>query len=235
MEDKIGCLIVHGFGGSVWEIQPLSDYLSSKGIVTVCPKLKGHTGVRRDLAHVNYEDWIQSAQEGLDELKSKCSFIVLVGFSMGGLICVNLALKNHVDSIVTLNTPIYYWDFKRIALNLKQDFKRRDYKYLKFYVRTSVEKPLYSLINFRKLLYITKPLFKEINNPMLIIQALEDDTVQRRSADYIYKTISSVHKELKYFTGSDHIICRSSVCSKVFNTAYEFLNKIYEMKNRSVL
>jgi carboxylesterase len=62
MVNKIGCLIIHGFGGNIEEIKPLKQYLDRQGFTTICPQLKGHTGRRRDLGKYGYTDWIESAE-----------------------------------------------------------------------------------------------------------------------------------------------------------------------------
>jgi len=226
MTKKIGCLIVHGFGGSLEEISPLSNYLTSKGFYVVCPKLKGHTGKRRDLRGVSYEDWIESAEEGLKKLEAYCDSIVLIGFSMGGLISVNLSLKYKVHGIVTLNCPIYYWDFKKIFLNILQDIYNKKPSHISRYIKSSLDKPLSSLINFKVLLQKTKPLFKEVRCPIFIAQALGDEIVQVRSAEYIYKNISSHIKQIKYYKDSNHLICLSSISQLVLNDILEFISNI---------
>ncbi|MDF2675656.1 MAG: hypothetical protein K0R09_3928 [Clostridiales bacterium] len=33
----IGCLLIHGFGGSISEVQPLADRLAEKGFKVECP------------------------------------------------------------------------------------------------------------------------------------------------------------------------------------------------------
>ena len=63
--DKLGCLIIHGFGGGIYEIKSLDDYLIEHGYITSCPRLKGHTGNYRDMKSTDYKDWIASAEEEL--------------------------------------------------------------------------------------------------------------------------------------------------------------------------
>jgi carboxylesterase len=43
--NKLGCLIIHGFGGGIFEIESLADYLTERGYIAACPELKGHTGL----------------------------------------------------------------------------------------------------------------------------------------------------------------------------------------------
>ena len=78
----------------------------------ICPAHAGQTERRFDLRKARYTDWISSAERGLLDLTSRCRSVYIIGFSMGGLIAFNLALKHPVAGIVTINTPIYYWDVR---------------------------------------------------------------------------------------------------------------------------
>jgi Esterase/lipase len=225
MNKKIGFLIIHGFAGNVDEIEPLNNYLLNKGFITQCTKLKGHTGKRADLAKVNYIDWISSAEESLLKLSSQCRKVIVIGFSMGGLIAVNLALKHNVDGLITLSTPIYHWDMKRVGLNILSDFKTRKFKNLNHYTKAAIRIPFTAMINFKILLAKTKPLFKQVRCPMFITQGLLDDTVHHRSADYIYSNIASEQKMIKYYNNSNHIICKSEDKDEVFNDISMFINE----------
>ena len=226
MSQDMGYLILHGFGGNIQEIEPLSGYLRDKGHIVIAPKLAGHTGKRNDLARVRYCDWIASAGQAYLQLQKQCEKIIIIGFSMGGLLATHLAVQNKITAMVTMNMPIYYWDFKRIILNIREDFKLRSYNNVKQYLKRSSDKPLLSLIQFRILLSKTKPLLKQIENPIFVIQALEDDTVQCRSAKYIHEHASSTYKRIKYYENSGHMICHSIAAEQAFEDVYTFVQDV---------
>jgi len=123
MNKKIGCLIIHGFAGNLKDIEKLNRFLLKKGFETSCPLLKGHALTKKDLARTSYSDWISSAEESLMELSKKSDRVVLIGFSMGGLIAFNLAIKHDIYKMVTLSAPIYHWDLKRMVTNIINDIK----------------------------------------------------------------------------------------------------------------
>lgn len=226
MHKKLGCLLIHGFGGSTEEVRPLSEKLTEEGYRVLCPSLKGHTGIRKDLKTVTYRDWIASAQSDLEKLKKECDSICIIGFSMGGLIAVQLARKYPAAAVVTLNSPIYYWDVKRVFLNIVDDFKRKSYDNISRYINSGRKLPLNALIQFRQLLSQTKPLLQEIRCPVFVAQALQDDTVRKKSADYIYSHVSSKEKSLQFYEGSGHLILWSKAAEKVMNDVLYFLYKL---------
>ena len=162
MDNRTGCLIIHGFGGNIDEIKPLAKFMEDKGFITFCPSLKGHTGDKKSLSGVSYKDWIESADKGLKYLLPKCDRVIVIGFSMGGLIGVHLAAKYNIYALATLSSPIYYWDVKRICLNILQDIKTKNFTNLKRYTNTGSRLPFSALVNFRIILSKTKPLFKKV-------------------------------------------------------------------------
>jgi len=225
-QNKLGCLVIHGFGGGIYEIEALADYLTDKDYLVVCPKLKGHTGNGRDMKGATYEDWIKSAEESLLILKEKTDSIAIIGFSMGGLIAVNLACKYDVKVLVTINTPIFYWNIPKVLFNLMDDVKNKRLNNVNRYLNAKKSSPLISMINFLLMLNKTKPKLKEINCPFLINQALDDDTVKVRSVDYIYNNISSESKKIKYYENGGHLILTNNAAQKVSADIEEFLKSL---------
>jgi carboxylesterase len=221
-----GCLLIHGFGGSIAEIYPLASRLTEAGYDVVCPKLKGHTGIRRDLKRVRYTDWIASAEEELLELKHRCRRVFLIGFSMGGLIAINLAQKYGAAGLVTINTPIYYWDVRRIASNIVMGLTGNNFRVIRRYLRATVAFPASALINFNLLLKRTKPMVKDICCPIFIAQGLDDDTVKNISAHYLADNVSSSVKELRFYENSGHQMLWSPASDEVIAHIRAFIKKI---------
>jgi carboxylesterase len=199
-----GILLIHGFAGNIEEIKPLRDYLIQKGYPVECPLLQGHGLTKRELSLTSYRDWIASAELACLNLSKRCDRIVAVGFSMGGLIAVNL-WNYGFSGFVTVNTPIYYWNPWIIAGNLTRDFRRYGAKYL----AASMDKSLSSMLEFQKLLTKTKPMFGNITCKTMVVQVLDDDTVHRKSAEYILKKIRA-EKSLLRLPSGGHLVFQTT-------------------------
>ncbi len=227
-KDKLGCLIIHGFGGGIYEIKSLEDHLKEHGYITSCPILKGHTGNGKDMKSANYEDWIASAEEELIILMEETDNIAIIGFSMGGLIAVNLASKYDIKAIVTINTPIYYWNLKRVGLNIYDDFRKKQLSNLKRYINAKKASPMISMINFLKLLNTTKLKLPKIDCSFLVIQTKDDDTSRLKSSDYIYDNINSKDKNIILYEEGGHTVLVNQHKDKVIKDVEEFIGKIDE-------
>ncbi len=198
-----GILLFHGFAGNPEEVEPLRDFLTERGYRVECPLLPGHGGTKTELSKTTHDDWLTSAEQAYLALSRECGGIVAVGFSMGGLLAANL-WNYKLKGLVTVNTPVFYWNPKVIAVNLFSDFKQYGRKYLD----VSTDKSFSSLIEFLRLLKKTKPMFGNITCKTLVVQALDDDTVHHKSADYIIKRIRA-EKTVCMMPGGGHMIFES--------------------------
>lgn len=233
MINKTGCLIIHGFAGNLKEIELLENYLSQKGYITLCPKLPGHTENKKDLLKADYKQWINTVKEAYEQLSQKCDLIVLIGFSMGGLLniqCLTELANGKISNakmektlLITLNTPIFHWDFKIIVANLLHDIKSKKFENFRFYLEVSFRIPILALLQFKSLLINTKPLLKNITCPIFVVQGMLDDTVQKRSAYYIYNKVNSNIKQIKFYENSVHQICRGLDKEILFEDIYKFI------------
>lgn len=222
--EKLGCLIIHGFGGGIFEIESLADYLTDRDYIVACPKLKGHTGIGKDMKTADYKDWINSAEAELVKLMEKTQNIAIIGFSMGGLIAVNLACKYDIKIIVTINTPIYYWNLYRVGLNIFDDCKNRRANNIKRYIMAKNASPAISMINFLRLLNSTKTKLADINCPFLILQTKDDDTTRLKSTNFIYDNIKSAEKGIILYEKGGHQVLSSSYKEKIIMDIEKFLN-----------
>lgn len=221
-----GCLLIHGFGGDLSEIQPLESFLTSQGIVVQCVALPGHTGIRKDLGSADHLDWIASAQDALDTLQKRCDTPFIIGFSMGGLIAANLACDTRVAGIALLSSPIFCWDKKRILRNVLSDLKSRERSHIAHYLHSTVKFPLRALLQFNLLLKKTKKRLSLVTCPVFIAQGLLDDTVSPQSAEYLRRFTSASQKTVKYYARSSHLICHSADRQALFNDLLTYMAEV---------
>ncbi len=224
--NNIGCLLLHGFGGNVKEVAPLASRLSDLGYRVLCPSLKGHTGKREDLQGVNFADWIVSAEEGLLSLQSDCDVVYIIGFSMGGLLAINIGLKHNIGGIVTINTPIYYFNIKRAFINSVNVLIQKDFKTIRCNIKAASVLPFGSLLNFILLVKATKPRIKGLRCPVFIAQAIDDPTVRKSSAHYIFRNTGSPLKRLQFYDSSEHLILLSEEAELVIKDVISFISEL---------
>lgn len=104
----VGVAVVHGLTGNPNSTRPLGERLAEEGYTVEVPRLPGHGTSTRDMARTRYADWRATVDGLLDDLSARCDKVVLVGLSMGGTLCLDVASArpDDVAGVVAINAQI---------------------------------------------------------------------------------------------------------------------------------
>ena len=233
-------LLVHGFADTPYDMRPVGDYLAEKGIASYAPLLAGHGTSVRDMEKTGWPDWVKSAEDAYKALASRYDKVYIVGFSMGGNIAVHLASKYDTAGIVLLAPSIFMLERGRLitteaAIRDLSHFVMTDYiinnEEDAAYDISAIEgrtvytlfpvKCLRSLVNFMEL---TRSELPKVDEPVLVIQSLNDDTVDISGPGYVLDHVESTDKDTVWVERSRHLITLDLDKSAVFRETYEFIN-----------
>ncbi len=226
-----GCLLIHGFTGGPYEVEPLAEFLREHtDWEIVVPTLPGH-GEVLELRGVKHTEWIEHAEEQLQELNQKCDEIYVVGFSMGGLIASYLSVKYNVKKLVLLSAAARYLNVKQLFKDVA-DLVREgvngsiaENELYRRYKNKISQTPILSAYEFRKVVGMVRPILKNVDIPTFIAQGENDGIVPPQSAQYIYERISSDKKDLYFSPKAKHLICHSDENEELFRNILKFLLK----------
>jgi carboxylesterase len=84
----------HGFGGTVAEIRPPLDVLAGAGYAVDAGLLAGHGTRAEALQDLVFDDWLEGARQRAKAAIERYQRIVLLGFSLGSLIALELAAED---------------------------------------------------------------------------------------------------------------------------------------------
>ncbi|MEC5424689.1 alpha/beta fold hydrolase [Virgibacillus sp. C22-A2] len=227
----IGCLVIHGYTGGPYEVDPLANFLKENTNWHIeVPTLPGH-GRQLNLKDVSHKKWITAAESSLKQLKNKYDEIYLIGFSMGGMIAAYLAAKYKVDKLVLLAPSGKYLSFKQLSIDaagMLADGVNGNLKKNKLYIHYKKKVgsvPFTANLEFLKLVKFTRRYLKKIDSPVLIAQGQQDGMVPFKTAYYLNKEISSKRKEVVFFERSRHLICLGDDRDTLNTMVYNFLMK----------
>ena len=219
---KTAYLIIHGFGGGPEETAFLETYLKTKELDTYSVLIYGHGGSKKDLKSSNCADWIASVESFISSLRQKYARIVLLGFSMGGLLSIYVANTPQIDKIVLVNTPIFFWNMKIILKDIAITIKNPRSEKLNYYMESITKTSLKSGIDFLHLLHKTKKKIEKVKKPTLIIQCKGDESVHYKSGRYIKNKMGD-DATLRYYDGGCHQVfikspeVRETVCDCIYD------------------
>lgn len=223
MSRRRGCLVLYGLGNTEYHVKPLTDQLKKEGFTVHFPELAGHGVHKGNMRSVTFLDWLTSAQKGFEKLVANCDEVHVIGFSMGGLLALNLAINEHVTTVTTINTPVYYPNTKLIFRNILRDIGRRTNKHTSRYLRARYV-PISALRELKKLLIHTKNLLPSVTPPAYLIQAVNDDVVKNTSIKYLTENTGSEQVKTKYYLGGGHVLLRSNYSKIVIDDILQFID-----------
>lgn len=253
MNKKIGILILHGFTANPSQLKDLKKFLLKKGFIVRTPLIAGHDDIRNKLIKTTTDDWKRSVKKSYLQLKKETSKIFIIGNSFGSNLGLWLVkeFNNEPAGIITLNAPIFlkYHNFILFRLNTYGLFKKYYYKpkkvyksfwvflksvFLKFkkningiFYLNNCQDDIIPVKSFRQFLkFIKKETKKNLSNikvPIFITHSLLDTVVEPKSANFIYKNISSEKKHLYWFESSCHVILNDEKKEILFEKIYNFI------------
>ncbi|NTW00510.1 MAG: alpha/beta fold hydrolase [Oscillochloris sp.] len=188
----IGCLMFHGIGGSPAELRGLGEHLASRGHTVLGARLAGHGGSPADYYHSRWTEWVTSTEAAYDELRTHCSQIVVVGFSLGGVLGLRLTQHRPVAGLVTMGSRVLGGDWRfTLSPLLRYTYGWRD-------------PSMAPLAELRSLISQVRPLLPKVQTPALVMHGRADTVIRPENAMAIHRQIASPQKELVWWEETGH-------------------------------
>lgn len=225
----VGILMLHGFSGGPYEINPLAEYIKENtNWVIETPTLTGH-GETLSLKGYKAEHWLMDAEISYRKLAKIVDEIIVIGFSMGGIIGLYLAKRYNVKKLVLLSAAAKYVAPAQLLKDLRMlvgDAKNGDLKeneLFKRYGNKIKDVPMSSAVQFMKIVRMVEPYIQTINTPTYIVQGQCDGLVPFTTAQYLYDQLPSSEKYIFFSPNGKHHICYSDDCNEWFPKVLNFL------------
>lgn len=230
--DRLGVLLLHGFTSHLSAVSALTPHLDKAGIEYAMPVLRGHGTRFEDLDGVTAKDWYVDAERALIDLWNRVDKVVVVGFSMGGLVALELAMRHpgKIVGVVSAATSLKFTNplarfSRQLATTVKYwpspepindpALRDRNQNYAKFPVAT-----FGSLYDYSR--EITSRL-GEVHVPIRILQSKKDSIVMPVAASIIYAKVSSLQREIVWYESSGHELYVDSQADQVIRDTMKFV------------
>ena len=233
---KIGVLLLHGFTATTAEVRPLAKRFHDAGFTVSGVLLPGHGTTPENLNETSRTEWLEASEKAFLELKEKCSQIFVGGESAGAVLALHLASEHPEIKALLLYAP---------AMRLASSFLRKLVMVLAspfvFAVPKKVEDdrdampwqgykviPLKAGVQLLKLQFETETRLPRIYQPILIIQANLDQTVDLNSGKIIFRGVQSAVRESHWMEKSKHVVILDQEFEEVTSITMEFVKKILQ-------
>lgn len=226
-------LLLHGFTGSTAGVKGLGNYLQHQGYTTHAPLYKGHGVTPEALIQTGPKDWWHDVVAGYDFLKSNgYQKIAVVGISLGAVFALKLSQERSVNGIVSISAPL--------SNKTENDLNDRVIDYAKGYkvmagkkaaqiteeMTTFENVPMSALKDIQQLILNTKKQVQHVEVPIRIMAGALDEQLYHDSANYLYNTVNTNDKRLKWFEKSGHVPTLGPERDHVNEAILEFLNTL---------
>jgi len=232
---RVGVLLIHGLGGTPTEMRFVANGLARAGYTVHCPQIAGHGGSADDLKAATWQDWYESVEAALMELRQSCDTVFVGGLSTGAVLGLLLAAR-HPDKVqgLTLFSPTLWvngwlipWYMrlfklvrsKRLANLIRfPDFHPhgiKDDRIRQFIVRSLTDgetgtaglrnTPGGAVLEHRRLVAAARKEAPKILQPAMILHPREDDYAHLNNAWYLQRTLGGP-VEMTVLEDSYHIV-----------------------------
>ncbi len=232
------CLLVHGLGCGPIQMRELAEDLREWGFTARGILLPGHCGDTDGLALSTLHDWREKVEAEYLRLKAEYKEITVIGFSLGALLTLQLALHHPIEKIVLMGTPLFlireYLPINvligvcKIFLKKVKTWKRRCYMASEAhtgYLHQPINShyPLQTLQEIKQIIQAIKPRLKHIKSAALVVHSKKDMIAAPASAKYLMKHLGSADKRLVWLERSHHLVMYDDEKDVVFGAIKEFL------------
>lgn len=199
-EFRTGLLLLHGSGASPCNHRALGQMLYGKGYRVLAPILAGHHDL--NLLHsgqISWWDCYRSALELLQELKSECEQVFVIGSSFGGTLAYCLAAEHAelLAGLVALSAPV-----QSSEKWFPQDLWPQQ-------VKASIE--------------AADQCLHRVHSPCLILHGLDDRSVKVRHAWHAFERIPALRKQLLVYDRVGHAVGFAYNTPEVAESIHQFI------------
>ncbi|HWA66324.1 MAG TPA: alpha/beta fold hydrolase [Mycobacteriales bacterium] len=209
----VGVVLCHGFTGMPGSMRPWGEALAAAGLTVRVPLLPGHGTRWQDANRSTWQQWYAALDAAVDDLRSRCTSVFVMGLSMGGTLTIRLAEQrsNDLAGIVVVNPSLFTTrkDAKLLPLlrhvvpslaGIGSDIKK-----------PGVSEPAYPRMPVKaayqlSLLWrLTNDDLAKVTAPLLVMTSRHDHVVEAGNSERVMDGVSSTDKERIWLEDSYHV------------------------------
>lgn len=232
------CLLIHGFGCGPIQMRELAENLCRWGFTARGVLLPGHCKDMGGRSSTPHQDWRAKVEFEYHQLRMAYQKVIVIGFSLGALLTLQLAIHDPPEKIILLGTPLYlirrYLPIPLVIrickpfLTQVKTWKRRCYMESEEYTGY-LHQPADTHFSISALYGLTEIItavdlgLRAVRSPALVIHSKKDLLAAPASARRVMKHLGSDTKRLVWLERSHHLMMYDKEKDMVFRAIKEFI------------
>jgi len=249
---EAGVLLIHGLGGTQYDLGSLRRNLVNAGFGAHAIVLPGHGSRANDLRYVRAEDWLRAVRDKYRKLKRRYRTVHVLGICMGGLLAIEaVKQEHHVNGVlIALAPPVFidgwatpwYRGLRHLLYRIPGVAMRMRVEegepfgimneQLRAIVRAKFARnerfhyrwvPLACIREVDRLRAMVVKRLENVACQTLIVHARHDELTSLRSAHYLLNGIGAARARIVVLENSYHMICVDNDRDQVTQCVLRFL------------
>jgi len=199
--------LIHGYTGSSTDFNSLGEYLNKRFNANVrIILLKGHGTNIKDLNNLNYKEFLEQVKKIYQKDLNNNMKIVIIGLSLGSILCLDLASKYKSKGVISISTPIKFTKLSSFLSFIEPIIPKKNWKKLFYKYKKSRRNSFYydaSILSFKILKQGNeriKLMLRKIKSPCFLIHVKGDKFVSEESIFLIKNELNSKIVETTIFS-----------------------------------
>jgi carboxylesterase len=239
---RVSVLLIHGLGGTPFEMRYLGERLAASGVRVCGVRLAGHAGAPEELGAATNAQWYESVVEGFERLHRYGDPVAVVGLSMGAVLTARLAAdQGEAVAGVVMLAPAFFlplWvrgplgAMRALGPLADRIYLRNKSSDIHDAAARSVHPsasllPLSAVFELRKLSAAVRPRLNRVTQPALVIHGRRDHSCpMRRNVDFVLSRLGSAQKRAVILEESFHVITVDSEKERVASEVIDFVSAL---------
>lgn len=244
---RIGCLLVHGFTSTPYDVRACGNFLADAGIAVEAVLLAGHGTRPEHLARTGLEDWLQSIRDGYERLAARTDVVFVLGISLAGNFLLSLTPEIPFAGLILIGTPLRFrYDrvlraTTRVLRAVGKQYQRKWYHDHWLTPEIREHRPTYDRFPLQcapdcfRAIERSREFLPAVRCPVLILQSTTDHAVDQRTIAEFSTRLGTRDVNVEWFPDRYHVLLIDYGAAEVYASILRFVRSRAVPENAPLL